>query len=299
MAGVDEWISYDYPGEADAEYKEFLSAANIMHDYLCQQRKEFYGPYQEGLQSSQIEKPFQEDLKSSQRPSQVPKDKLGYPPSLACPFAKFDPLKYDKCYETPCPYLQDPVISIVSSVVDDFETRLREMIRSSNDLDDLANRIPIIRGQFLARYGIIVDDFEQDPPSLASLRTVSSSPTSGGGNTATPPDVTVPNQPHLGGDTNHDQSTLSSDSQQGLNILPTKINAHQDVPLEPVVNSDPVWLQNEEFLNFHYMSGWDLSTWDPDNETTNDANNNLYVTESSKDLHGYGPLIQKESLTFS
>lgn len=104
------------------------------------------------------------------------------------------------------------MISIISSVVDDFELRLREMVQSSNDLDDLANRIPIIRGQFLARYGIRVDEVEQDPPYLGSLRAVSSSPGSGRPTTAMPPEVTDLVQPHLGGDTNHDQANLSADS---------------------------------------------------------------------------------------
>ncbi|KAH0334902.1 hypothetical protein KCU81_g9281, partial [Aureobasidium melanogenum] len=188
---------------------------------------------------------------------------------------------------TPCPYLQDPVISIISSVVDDFELHLREMIQSSNDLDDLASRIPIIRRLFLARYGI--HEVEQDPPSLVTLRTVSSSPSSGRLTTAMPPEVSDPVQPHLEGDANHDRPVLSTDSQQYLNVLSTGINAHQDVPLEPLVTSDIVWLQNDEFSSLDDISSWDPSTWYADYDTTTGINNNLYVTENPKDLHGHGP----------
>lgn len=63
--------------------------------------------------------------------------------------------------------LQDPVISIVSSVTDDFEIRLRDLIRQSRDLQDLENRIPSIRGQFLAQYG--VDSFESSHASSTPI----------------------------------------------------------------------------------------------------------------------------------
>ncbi|KAG9530013.1 hypothetical protein KCU93_g3088, partial [Aureobasidium melanogenum] len=195
--------------------------------------------------------------------------------------------------------LQDPVISIVSSVVEDFEIRLRELIRSSTDLNDLESRIPIIRGQFLAQYGISTNEVEQDPPSLTSLRTMSSSPGSGRLTSMRPPDVLDLDQPQLGGDTNHDQPTLPSDSQQGLNVLPTETNAYQDAALEPLVTSDPAWLHHDDFPSLDDMPGWDPSTWNPGYETTNDASDSLYMTENTKDLHGYSALIQKESLSFS
>ncbi|KAG9661258.1 hypothetical protein KCU95_g131, partial [Aureobasidium melanogenum] len=201
--------------------------------------------------------------------------------------------------ETPSPYLQDSVISIISSVVDDFEIRLRELIRSSTDLNDLEGRVPIIRGQFVAQYGFNVNEVEQDLPSLTRLRTASSSPGSGRlttPNSTVPPDVPDLDQPHLGGDTNHDQPTLPSDSQQGLNVLPTGINAHQDAALEPLVTSDPVWLHHDDFPSLDDMPGWDPSTWNPGYETTNDASDSLYVTENSKECHGYDPLMQKERL---
>ncbi|KAG9603369.1 hypothetical protein KCU86_g2055, partial [Aureobasidium melanogenum] len=201
--------------------------------------------------------------------------------------------------ETPCPYLQDSVISIVSSVVDDFEVRLRELIRSSTDLDDLESQIPVIRGQFLAQYGINIIEAEQDYPSLASLRTASSSPGSGRLMTTTPLNAADLNHPHLERDTNHEHFTLSSGSQPNLNELPAGHSAHQDIPLEPLVSNDLDWLHHTDFPNFGDMSDWDPSTWNPDYETTNDASNSLYVTENPKDLHGYGPLIQEESLSFS
>jgi hypothetical protein len=52
------------------------------------------------------------------------------------------------------PVLQNPVISIVSFVIDGYETRLRQLLGQSCDLEDLAGQIPAIRGQFLAQYGV-------------------------------------------------------------------------------------------------------------------------------------------------
>jgi hypothetical protein len=52
------------------------------------------------------------------------------------------------------PVFQDPVISIVSFIVDHYERRLRNDIQQSSDLPDLESRIPAIRGQFLAQYGL-------------------------------------------------------------------------------------------------------------------------------------------------
>ncbi|KAG9764078.1 hypothetical protein KCU73_g1121, partial [Aureobasidium melanogenum] len=180
---------------------------------------------------------------------------------------------------TPCPYLQNPVISIVSYVVDDFEIHLREMIHSSSDLNDLENQIPNIRGQFLARHGISIDEVEQDSPSLTSLRTVSSSPGSGRLSTITPPDVAGVDQPYLGGGTNHDQLNLSLNAQLSLNVLQPGVNAHQEVSLEPHMLNDLDCLQNDDFADFD-----DMPSWDP---------------KISKDLHGSGPLRRKESLDFA
>ncbi|KAH0365810.1 hypothetical protein KCU65_g5816, partial [Aureobasidium melanogenum] len=77
-------------------------------------------------------------------------------------------------HDTPCPYLQDFVISIVSSVTDDYETRILEFIRQCRDLNDLESQLPMIRGRFLAQYGIITNDVEHEPPPLFSGRTISS-----------------------------------------------------------------------------------------------------------------------------
>ncbi|KAG9868790.1 hypothetical protein KCU77_g104, partial [Aureobasidium melanogenum] len=197
------------------------------------------------------------------------------------------------------PYLQDPVISIVSSVVDDFEARLRELIRSSTDLDDLESRIPVIRGQFLAQYGITINEAEQDSPSLASLRTASSSPGSERLTTTTPPSVADLNHPHLERDTNHEHFTLSSNSQSNLNELPAGISAHQDIPLGPLVSNDHDWLHHDDFPNIDDMPSWDPSTWNTDPETTNDISNSLHVTENLKDLHGYICVAQDPSHRFS
>lgn len=143
-----------------------------------------------------------------------------------------------------------------------------------------------------------MNEIEQDPPSLTRLRTVSSSPGSGRLTATMPPDMLNLNQPHLEGDINHDQSTLSN-SQSNLNRLPPGSNVHQDTPLEPHVLNDPVCLHHDDFPNSDDISGWDLSTWNLDYDTTNDISNSLHVTENPKDLHGYGPLMQKESLNLS
>jgi hypothetical protein len=45
----------------------------------------------------------------------------------------------------------------VSFVIDGYETRLRDLIRQSDDLVHLENRISVILGQFLAQYGINVN----------------------------------------------------------------------------------------------------------------------------------------------
>lgn len=67
------------------------------------------------------------------------------------------------------PVFQDPVISIVSFIIDHYERRLRNEIRQYSDLPDLESRIPAIRGQFLARYGLNMDGLENDPHQDQSL----------------------------------------------------------------------------------------------------------------------------------
>ncbi|KAG9690921.1 hypothetical protein KCU95_g8516, partial [Aureobasidium melanogenum] len=194
--------------------------------------------------------------------------------------------------EIPCPYLQDPVISIVSSVVDDFEIRLRDLIRSSTDLNDLEGRIPMIRGQFLAQYGIRVNQVQRDHPSSPSLRTNSSSPTSERLAITTPPDVADSDQPYLGGNTDHDERTLSSKAQPNLTNLSCESTAQQDTPHDDpllIVSSDLVWLQNE-FVHFdNGMLGWNLNDelWNSDHVTANDMDNSLYSTGSLKDVDVY------------
>jgi hypothetical protein len=90
--------------------------------------------------------------------------------------------------DTPCPckYLEirsdfslltvidmrDPVISIVSFIVDNFETRLRQLIGQSDDLEDFASRFPAILEQFLAQYGIPNYGSEQLPPPLPDAITI-------------------------------------------------------------------------------------------------------------------------------
>ncbi|KAG9856310.1 hypothetical protein KCU98_g1484, partial [Aureobasidium melanogenum] len=195
------------------------------------------------------------------------------------------------------PDLQNPVISIVSSVVDDFEIRLRDLIRSSTDLNDLEGRVPMIRGQFLVQYGIRANQVERDHPPLPSLRTVSSSPTSERLSITTPPDVADLDRPHLEGATDHDERTLSSNSQPNLNNSSSGNSAQQDTPHDDpplIVSSDLVWLQNE-FADFdNDMLSWDPNdeTWNLGQVTTNDLSNSLYTTESSKDVHAYDALIQ-------
>jgi len=64
---------------------------------------------------------------------------------------------------------QDPVISIVSFVVDHYEMRLRSEIRESNDLSDLEGRVPAILEDFLAQYGVATNPRIQLPitPSIS------------------------------------------------------------------------------------------------------------------------------------
>lgn len=164
------------------------------------------------------------------------------------------------------------MISIVSSVVDDFDTRLREYIRTSSDLSELEGRISEIRGQFLAQYGIMVNEDEQDPLSLTSLRTVSSSSSSGRLTTTTPLDVADLDQQYLGGYTTHSQTNPSSNHQPSLNVLPPESNALQDISLEPPATSDPVGLQIE-FADFDdSILSWDPNhdLWNYDHGTTNE-----------------------------
>ncbi|KAH0343046.1 hypothetical protein KCU83_g8987, partial [Aureobasidium melanogenum] len=174
--------------------------------------------------------------------------------------------------DIPCPYLQDPVISIVSSVVDDFEMRLRQLIRASTDLNELEGRISEVRRQFLAQYGIMVNEVEQDPLSLTSIRTVSSSSSSGRLTTTTPLDVADLDQQYLGGYTSHSQTNPSSNHQPSLNVLPPESNALQDVSLEPPATSDPVWLQTETADFDDSILSWDPNhdLWNYDHGRAND-----------------------------
>jgi hypothetical protein len=57
--------------------------------------------------------------------------------------------------------MRDPVISIVSFVVDSYGTRLRQLIRQSDDLEDLAGRVRAIREQLLSQYSILDHESEQ------------------------------------------------------------------------------------------------------------------------------------------
>lgn len=193
------------------------------------------------------------------------------------------------------------MISIVSSVVDDFEVRLRELIRSSTDLDDLGSRIPIIRGQFLAQYGIRTNQIEQNSPSLTSLGIVSSTPESGRSTTITPPDVADPDRLYLGGYTNYDQTNSSSNHEPSLNVLPPESNAPQDILFELPATDDLLLLQTE-FADFDdSMLSWDPNhdLWNYVHGTMNDLRDDLDVTDSSKGLHGSCVLMQKDSLDFS
>lgn len=199
------------------------------------------------------------------------------------------------------PDLQDSVISIISTVVDDFEMRLRELIRASTDLNDLEGRVPIIRGQCLAQYGIRVNELEQDPPSLANVRTNSSSPGSGGWTTTMPSVVADLGQSHLGADTNYDQITPQSYPQQIANVLPSGNSAQQDIPHDQnlIVSSDLAWFQNHEFADFDSgMLGWNPNdeTWSFDHIATNDMTNSLYTTEGSKNVDASDALVQQERL---
>lgn len=65
---------------------------------------------------------------------------------------------------------QDPVISIASFVVDQYEMRLRSEIREPNDLSDLESRVPTILGQLLAQYSIDPDTWNCDHPHGVQAR---------------------------------------------------------------------------------------------------------------------------------
>jgi hypothetical protein len=67
--------------------------------------------------------------------------------------------------------MRDPVISIVSFVVDGFESRLRQLIGQSGDLEDLAGQISAIRALFLVQYNIPAYGSEQLSPSLPGAMT--------------------------------------------------------------------------------------------------------------------------------
>ncbi|KAH0172860.1 hypothetical protein KCU67_g1544, partial [Aureobasidium melanogenum] len=204
--------------------------------------------------------------------------------------------------ETPCPYLQDPVISIVSSVVDDFEIRLRELIRSSTDLNDLEGRVPMIRGQFLAQYGIRVNQAERGHQSSPDHGTVSSSSASGGGNTATPPDMAVPDQPHLEGDTDHDELTLSSNPQPKSDFLPSEHSVRQDASHDPtlMMSSEPFWFQNDlaDFDNGIVSLDSNHETWNLDHVPTNDTSTSLCLTDNLKNVHAFDAPEQQGSLGY-
>jgi hypothetical protein len=62
----------------------------------------------------------------------------------------------------------------VSFVTDGYETRLRDLIRQSDDLLHLESRIPAILGQFLAQYGISTNRRNVDHPHQDQVNASSS-----------------------------------------------------------------------------------------------------------------------------
>jgi hypothetical protein len=104
--------------------------------------------------------------------------------------------------------MQDPVISIVSFVVDDYETRLRQLIRQSSDLEDFSGRVPAIREQFLAQYNISNNGSEQLPPSLSNAMTTPGDTLPGRPTTLSPPVVDEARQSNAGSPQHRYQAVL-------------------------------------------------------------------------------------------
>jgi hypothetical protein len=92
--------------------------------------------------------------------------------------------------------MRDPVISIVSFIVDGFETRLRQLIGQSDDLEDLSSRISAIQGQFLAQYSIFDYGSEQLHPSLPNAITIPGDIHPRGSTTLSPPVADEPRHLH-------------------------------------------------------------------------------------------------------
>jgi hypothetical protein len=100
------------------------------------------------------------------------------------------------------------VIAIVSFILDGYETRLRQLIRQSSELDSFASQVPVIREQLLAQYGINTDESEQDRPSLFSARTIPSGAQPDGTTALSPSDAAGPLPSSLGTENQRDQVVL-------------------------------------------------------------------------------------------
>jgi hypothetical protein len=146
--------------------------------------------------------------------------------------------------------MRDPVISIVSFIVDDFETRLRQLIGQSDDLEDLSSRIPAIRGQFLAQYSISDYGSEQLYPSLPNAIIIPGDTRPGRSTTLSPPAADEPRRLHHESQQHRHQTVLPPVYQAYGSIAPPEHRSALHIS-----QATSSWPQSHDTASPHQITG--------------------------------------------
>lgn len=168
----------------------------------------------------------------------------------------------------------------MSSVVDDCERRLLDLVRQSVDLNDLESRIPNLRGQFLAQYGYST---VHDNSTSSNSQTMSSGSSPQTSNAMTPLDVAQNDQPRMFvSETHHSQFALPSASNDLTHGHDLSLLESLQPPLATSENLG--WQQNDNY------EAWmdDLFDWPIVHESSTASGHKHDISE---------PLIQYDDIS--